>query len=59
MFCYNFASGLALYSTINGLFTIGQQMVINRMPEPQLPINTGATPGSGGLKNVTPPKKKK
>jgi YidC/Oxa1 family membrane protein insertase len=56
LFCYNFASGLALYSTINGLFTIGQQMVINRMPEPQLPINAGATPGT--VKNVTPKKKK-
>lgn len=56
LFCYNFASGLALYSTINGLFTIGQQMIINRMPEPELPINTGATPGAA--KNVTPKKKK-
>jgi YidC/Oxa1 family membrane protein insertase len=62
LFCYNFASGLALYSTINGLFTICQQMVINRLPEPQLP---GA--GGDGMKNVTPagalknvaPKKKK
>jgi len=54
LFCYTFASGLALYSTINGLFTIGQQMVINRMPEPELP----ATAGSDGLKNVTPKKKK-
>ncbi len=53
VFCYNFASGLALYSTINGLFTIGQQMVINRMPEPQLP-----TVGGDGLKNVTPAKKR-
>lgn len=57
LFCYNFASGLALYSTINGLFTIGQQIVINRMPEPDLPIN--AEPGKPGMKNVTPPKKKK
>src|SRR6478736_2425272 len=57
LFCYNFASGLALYSTINGLFTIAQQMIINRMPEPDLPINA---PGGGtpGLKNVTPKKKK-
>ncbi|MBI2497117.1 MAG: YidC/Oxa1 family insertase periplasmic-domain containing protein [Opitutae bacterium] len=53
LFCYNFASGLALYSTINGLFTIGQQLIINRMPEPELPA-----PGGDGLKNVTPQKKR-
>lgn len=58
IFCYNFASGLALYSTINGLFTIGQQMIINRMPEPQLPGAGGTTPATGGMKNVTPKKKK-
>ncbi|MDQ5980347.1 MAG: YidC/Oxa1 family rane protein insertase [Verrucomicrobiota bacterium] len=60
LFCYTFAAGLALYSTINGLFTIGQQMIINRMPEPDLPINNGgaAKPAAGGLKNVTPKKKK-
>lgn len=54
LFCYNFGSGLALYSTINGLFTIGQQLIINRMPEPELP----AAPGADGLKNITPKKKK-
>jgi YidC/Oxa1 family membrane protein insertase len=60
LFCYSFASGLALYSTINGLFTIGQQMVINRMPEPDLPINSGdPKAATGSMKNVTPPKKKK
>lgn len=58
LFCYTFASGLALYSTINGLFTIGQQMIINRMPEPQLPINNPEGAKSGGMKNVTPKKKK-
>ena len=60
LFCYTFASGLALYSTINGLFTIGQQMVINRMPEPDLPINNGgAKPAvAGAVKNVTPRKKR-
>jgi YidC/Oxa1 family membrane protein insertase len=61
LFCYNFAAGLALYSTINGLFTIAQQMIINRMPEPDLPINNGGItkPGAtGGMKNVTPKKKK-
>ena len=57
LFCYNFAAGLALYSTINGLFTIAQQMIINRMPEPHLPINAGPG-GTPGIKNVTPKKKK-
>lgn len=62
LFCYTFASGLALYSTINGLFTIGQQLIINRMPEPDLPAvaaAAGGKSGPGGMKNVTPPKKKK
>jgi YidC/Oxa1 family membrane protein insertase len=54
LFCYNFAAGLALYSTVNGVFTIVQQMIINRMPEPELPI-ASSTPG---MKNVTPKKKK-
>jgi len=53
LFCYSFASGLALYSTINGLFTIVQQLIINRMPEPELPALAG-----DGLKNITPKKKK-
>lgn len=56
LFCYTFASGLALYSTINGLFTIGQQLIINRMPEPHLP--GVPAPGGDGLKNVTPAKKR-
>ena len=55
IFFYNFAAGLALYSTINGLLTIGQQLVINRMPEPHLP---GVAPAAEGMKHVTPPKKR-
>jgi YidC/Oxa1 family membrane protein insertase len=61
LFCYNFAAGLALYSTINGLFTIVQQMIINRMPDPELPINAGdgkSPVKTPGMKNVTPKKKK-
>jgi YidC/Oxa1 family membrane protein insertase len=56
LFCYSFASGLALYSTINGLFTIGQQMIINRMPDPQLTPAAGTAPATGAMKNVTPKK---
>lgn len=54
LFCYNFASALALYSTVNALFSIGQQIFINKMPEPELP----AAAPAGGMKNVTPKKKK-
>lgn len=59
LFCYNFSCALALYSTVNGLFTIGQQLVINRMPDPELPVNNGGAVVAPGIKNVTPKKKKK
>ncbi len=65
LFCYSFSCALALYSTINGLFTIGQQLVNNRMKD------VGDTAGPGAIavenaaafagkpvKNVTPKKKK-
>jgi YidC/Oxa1 family membrane protein insertase len=58
LFCYNFSCGLALYSTINGLFTIGQQVIINRMPEPELEKREAKPAPAGGMKNVTPKKKK-
>ena len=57
LFCYSFSCALALYSTINGLFTIGQQLVINRMKDDGDPATTPT--GSDGLKNVTPKKKNK
>jgi YidC/Oxa1 family membrane protein insertase len=57
LFCYNFSCALALYSTINGLFTIGQQVVINRMPEPELEKRELKPKAAGGMKNVTPKKK--
>jgi YidC/Oxa1 family membrane protein insertase len=64
VFCYNFSCALSLYSTINGLFTIAQQMVINRTkdePSPGLPGSAAVTTASAlgkGMKNVTPKKKK-
>lgn len=58
LFCYNFSCALALYSTVNGLFTIGQQIVINRMPEPELEKRTAKPAAAGGMKNVTPKRKK-
>jgi YidC/Oxa1 family membrane protein insertase len=66
LFCYNFSCALSLYSFVNGLFTIGQQLVINRLKDP---ADAGpAGPGTAaaatvagwkkGTKNVTPPKNK-
>ncbi len=56
IFCYNFSCALSLYSTVNGLFTIGQQLIINRMKdEPLAPVPV-ATKGGKGMKNVTPKK---
>lgn len=36
VFCYQFASGLALYWTISNIFTIVQTWVMNKLPEPEL-----------------------
>jgi YidC/Oxa1 family membrane protein insertase len=55
LFCYNFSCALALYSTINGIFTIGQQLVINKMKDPE-PVVAVAAPGAKPIKNVTPKK---
>ncbi len=65
--CYNFSCALSLYSFVNGLFTIVQQLVINRMKDPEeagpagagtAAVNTVASWGGKKVKNVTPPKKK-
>ena len=56
LFCYSFSCALSLYSFINGLFTIGQQLVINRMKDPVEPAP--APPGGKPIKNVTPTTKK-
>lgn len=59
--CYNFSCALALYSAVNGLFTIGQQLVVNRMKDKTpVPATATATAGSGQrpMKNVTPRRKK-
>ncbi|HEY5550435.1 MAG TPA: membrane protein insertase YidC, partial [Opitutaceae bacterium] len=33
VFCYSFSSALSLYWTVSNLFTIGQQLIINRMKD--------------------------
>lgn len=64
LICYNFASALALYSTVNGIFTIVQQVLVNKFSKDEpLPSEVAAaTPRAGGnpwkpVKNVTPKKK--
>jgi len=66
MFCYTLSCALALYSTVNGIFTIGQQLVINRMKDAGdvaspggIAMEDAAALAGKPMKNVTPPKKKK
>ncbi len=54
--CYSFSCALSLYSTVNGLFTIGQQLYINRQKEKD-PVVAVAAASGRGIKNVTPKKK--
>jgi len=59
LFCYNFSCALALYSTVNGLFTIGQQIVVNRMKDPdEAPAAPAPAAGGRTVKNVTPGRRK-
>jgi YidC/Oxa1 family membrane protein insertase len=53
LFYYNWSCALSLYSTINGLFTICQQLVVNRVPDTEdtEPVRAGKP-----TKNVTPRK---
>ncbi len=52
-FYYNWPCALSLYSTVNGLFTIGQQLLVNRTRDTEdVPA---AKPGKH-VKNVTPRK---
>ncbi len=58
--CYSYSCALALYSTTNGLFMIGQQILVNRMKDDGDPTHGKAAvekPGAKPLKNVTPKKK--
>ena len=54
LFYYNWPSAIALYSTVNGIFTISQQLVVNRMKDTQDP---GPVVPGKPTKNVTPKKK--
>ncbi|MDB6094299.1 MAG: 60 kDa inner rane insertion protein [Verrucomicrobia bacterium] len=63
LFCYGFSCALALYSTINGLFTIAQQLIINRMKDEGDVASPGGIAAENAaaiagkpMKNVTPKK---
>jgi YidC/Oxa1 family membrane protein insertase len=63
LLCYSFSCSLALYSTVNGLFTIGQQLVINRMKDEGdvaspagMALEDAAALAGKPMKNVTPKK---
>jgi YidC/Oxa1 family membrane protein insertase len=55
LFCYSFSCALSLYSTINGLFTIIQQLIVNRTKDEE-PVAVTTGPGGKPIKNVTPRK---
>jgi YidC/Oxa1 family membrane protein insertase len=55
LICYKFASALALYSTINGLFTIVQQLLVNKYSKDE-PLVATTGPGGKKVKNITPQK---
>ncbi|MGH7996403.1 MAG: membrane protein insertase YidC [Opitutaceae bacterium] len=54
-FYYDWSCALSLYSTVNAIFSIGQQVIVNRMKDPE-PLPAAAAAGRHGkaLKNVTP-----
>ena len=59
---YGFSCALSLYSTVNALFTIGQQLAVNRMKDPEMDlpdaVPAGKSPSGRPMKNVTPGKRK-
>ncbi|HEY0946511.1 MAG TPA: membrane protein insertase YidC [Opitutaceae bacterium] len=60
LICYNFSCALALYSTVNGLFTIVQQLIVNKTVKDEPVAATAAKTGGNPwkpVKNVTPKKK--
>ena len=52
-FYYKWACALSLYSTVNGLFTIGQQLLVNRTKDTEDP---GPSKSGKPVRNVTPRK---
>ena len=68
LFCYSFSCALSLYSTVNGIFTILQQVIVNRTKDEPGPASPGAAAATTAaafqkkgkpIKNVTPKKSDK
>jgi len=55
--CYTYPCALALYSSTNALFSIGQQVIVNRLKDPVVAI-AAKGPGGKATKNVTPNRRK-
>jgi YidC/Oxa1 family membrane protein insertase len=59
LFCYNFSCALALYSTVNGLFTIIQQLLVNKFSKDDpAPAATPAVVGGNPWKQAKRSNKK-
>ena len=59
LICYTYSCALSVYWTVSNIFTIGQQLIINRMKDPvDTPVPAEPTRGGRPVKNVTPTKKK-
>lgn len=59
LFCYNFSCALALYSTVNGLFTIIQQLLVNKFSKDDpAPVAAPVVVGGNPWKPAKRPNKK-
>ena len=60
VFCYNFPAALALYSTVNGVFTIIQQVIVNKTTkdEPAVAVGAGTAAMQTAAKAWNPKKPK-
>lgn len=47
LFCYNFASALALYWTTQNIISMGQNLIIRRLPQPELKETKGGKKKKG------------
>ena len=56
---YFFSCALSLYSTVNGVFMVAQQLIINRLRDTGDPMDAAAPSGGRPMKNVTPARKKR